>query len=162
MVCRSRRVLVVDDDPDARELVSLVLEQAGAEVTRAGDGLTALRVASERQPDLVITDIEMPRMDGVELARQLRNCSATKGIPIVMVTGTSIDDLTGHAEAVGCSTVVPKPCAPDTLVGIVNRHIGRRWEDGCAEQRHPFLPIFPERRGSQQPVVLASRHSRID
>jgi two-component system chemotaxis response regulator CheY len=140
-------VLVVDDDPDARELFSLVLEQAGAEVTRAGDGLTALRVVSERQPDLVITDIEMPRMDGVELTRQLRNRSATRRIPIVVVTGTPIDDLTGHARAVGCSTLVPKPCAPEMLVGIVNRHIGRRWDDGDAAEGHPFLPIFPERRG---------------
>ena len=148
MANRSRRVLVVDDDPDARELFSLVLEQAGAEVTRADNGLTALRVVSERHPDLVITDIEMPRMNGVELTRQLRNRSATKAIPIVVVTGTSIDDLPGHARAVGCSTVVPKPCAPDMLVGIVNRHIGRRREDGGAEQAHPFLPIFPERRGS--------------
>jgi two-component system chemotaxis response regulator CheY len=148
MANRSRRVLVVDDDPDARELFSQVLEQAGAEVTRADDGLTALRVASERQPDLVITDIEMPRMNGVELTRQLRNRSATKAIPIVVVTGAAIDDLTGHARAVGCSTVVPKPCAPDLLVGIVNRHIGRRREDGHPGQAHPFLPIFPERRGS--------------
>jgi two-component system cell cycle response regulator DivK len=148
MANRSRRVLVVDDDPDARELFSLVLEQAGAEVTRADDGLTALRAASERHPDLVITDIEMPGMNGVELARQLRNRSATRAIPIVVVTGGSIEDLTGHAQAVGCNTVVPKPCAPDTLVRIVNRHIGRRREDGRAEQAHPFLPIFPERRGS--------------
>ena len=148
MANRSRRVLVVDDDPDARELFSLVLEQAGAEVTRADDGVTALRVASERHADLVITDIEMPGMNGVELTRQLRNRSATKAIPIVVVTGASIDDLKGHARAVGCSTVVPKPCAPDMLVGIVNRHIGRRREDGRAEQAHPFLPIFPERRGS--------------
>jgi CheY-like chemotaxis protein len=158
---KSRRVLIVDDDPDARELFSMVLEQAGAEVTRAGDGLSALKVASERQPDLVITDIEMPRMDGVELTRQLRNRSATKAIPIVVVTGTPIDDLSGHARAVGYSTVVPKPCAADTLVGIVNRHIGRRWEDGRGElgrscrrgsrlelEEHPFLPIYPERRGA--------------
>jgi CheY-like chemotaxis protein len=145
---RSRHVLVVDDDPDALELFSLVLEQAGAEVTRADNGLTALQVVSERHPDLVITDIEMPRMNGVELTRQLRNRSATKAIPIVIVTGASIDDLPGHARAVGCSTVVPKPCAPDMLVGIVNRHIGRRRDDGSAEQAHPLLPIFPERRSS--------------
>jgi two-component system chemotaxis response regulator CheY len=148
MAKASRRVLVVDDDPDARELFSLVLEQAGAEVTRAADGFTALRAVSERHPDLVITDIEMPRMNGVELTRQLRNRSATKAIPIVVITGTSMDDLTGHARAVGCSTVVPKPCAPELLVGIVNRHIGRRREDGGAEEEHPFLPLFPERRGS--------------
>jgi two-component system cell cycle response regulator DivK len=130
-----RDILIVDDDRDARELFSIVLEDAGATVAIAEDGESGLRAALEWTPDLVVTDIAMPRMDGMHLIRQLRQRESTKRIPIVAVTGHDAADLPEMARLAGCSEVVPKPCSPETLIDLINRHIGRREGD---RSRAPF------------------------
>lgn len=124
-----RKVLIVDDDRDARELFTFVLEDAGATVALAEDGVTGLRAALERQPDLVLTDIAMPRMDGINMVRRLREQECTRGIPVVAVTGHVVADLPERARQAGCAEVVSKPCSPDALVALVNRYIGRRVSD---------------------------------
>jgi two-component system, cell cycle response regulator DivK len=124
-----RKVLIVDDDRDARELFTFVLEDAGATVALAEDGVTGLRAALERQPDLVLTDIAMPRMDGINMVRRLREQECTRTIPVVAITGHVVADLPERAREAGCAEVVPKPCSPDDLVDIVNRYIGRRASD---------------------------------
>jgi two-component system cell cycle response regulator DivK len=124
-----RKVLIVDDDRDARELFTFVLEDAGATVALAEDGVTGLRAALERQPDLVLTDIAMPRMDGINMVRRLREQECTRTIPVVAITGHVVADLPERAREAGCAEVVPKPCSPDDLVDLVNRYIGRRASD---------------------------------
>jgi two-component system, cell cycle response regulator DivK len=121
-----RDILIVDDDRDARELFSIVLEDAGATVAIAEDGESGLRAALECKPDLVVTDIAMPRMDGIHMVRQLRQWERTKRIPVVAVTGHAVADVPEMAREAGCAEVVPKPCSPETLVDLINRHIGRR------------------------------------
>ena len=81
------RILVVDDEPAQRFLLRRIFERAGHEVTDAGDGAAALRAARESPPDLVVTDMMMPVMDGNELIRRLRSEPATAGIPILATTG---------------------------------------------------------------------------
>lgn len=81
------RILVVDDEPDERFLLRRVFERAGHEVTDAADGAAALAIARELLPDLVVTDMRMPVMDGAELIRRLRADPATDGIPILASTG---------------------------------------------------------------------------
>jgi len=130
-----RKVLIVDDDRDARELFTFVLEDAGATVALAEDGITGLRAALERQPDLVLTDIAMPRMDGINMVRRLREQECTRTIPVVAITGHVVADLPERAREAGCAEVIPKPCSPDALVEIVNRYIGRRASDH--EPDHP-------------------------
>jgi len=138
-----RKVLIVDDDRDARELFTFVLEDAGATVALAEDGVTGLRAALERQPDLVLTDIAMPRMDGINMVRRLREQERTRTIPIVAVTGHVVADLPERARQAGCAKVVSKPCSPDTLVELVNRYIGRRAGDRspgeAGRRRRPSL-----------------------
>jgi CheY-like chemotaxis protein len=141
-----RDILIVDDDRDTRELFSLVLQDAGATVAIAEDGESGLRAALESTPDLVVTDLSMPRMDGIDMVRHLRELERTKGIPIVAVTGHVVADMPQIARQAGCSEVVPKPCSPDALVHLVNRHIGRREGDRAPATVHPPRPLMVERR----------------
>jgi len=92
------RILVVDDEPDQRFLLRRIFERAGHEVTEAGDGAAALRMARESVADLVVTDMMMPIMDGAELIRCLRGGPATAHIPILAATGDA--HLAGGADAV--------------------------------------------------------------
>ena len=81
------RILVVDDEPDQRFLLRRILQRAGHEVTEANDGAAALRAVRESAPDLVVTDVMMPVMNGVELIRCLRGDPATAHIPILAASG---------------------------------------------------------------------------
>ena len=107
------RILVVDDEPTHRILLRKIFERAGHEVSDASDGAAALRAARESPPDLVVTDMMMPVMDGPELIRQLRAEPATAGIPIVAASGDS------HL-AVGADAVVPKPYSWQHLVEVAD------------------------------------------
>ena len=92
------RILVVDDEPDQRFLLRRIFERAGHEVSDATDGAAALRAVRESAPDLVVTDMMMPVMSGVELVRCLRGDPATAHIPILAASGDS--HLAGAADAV--------------------------------------------------------------
>ncbi len=92
------RILVVDDEPDERFLLRRLFERAGHEVTDAADGSAALAIVRESHPDLVVTDMMMPVMDGVELIRRLHGDPATAGIPILASTGDP--DRAGNADVV--------------------------------------------------------------
>jgi len=107
------RILVVDDEPDERFLVGRALRKQGHDVTVAGNGAAGLKVAQEQIPDLVVTDIMMPVMDGVEFMRQLRGDPATAGIPILAATGDTY--LAGAADA-----VLAKPYDDLRLITLVN------------------------------------------
>jgi CheY-like chemotaxis protein len=96
------RILVVDDESDQRFLLRTIFERAGHEVSDAGDGAAALRAVRESAPDLVVTDMMMPVMDGVEFIRRLRGDPATAHIPVLAATGNP--ELAGAADA-----VAPKP-----------------------------------------------------
>src|SRR6516225_9367623 len=91
-----RRILVVDDEPTIREVVSEYLEVEGFEVMRAATGLEALNLAAARPPDLVVLDVMLPGIDGIEVCRRLRAASA---VPILMLTARSdeTDKLIGFA-----------------------------------------------------------------
>ncbi len=106
------RILVVDDEPDERFLVGRVLRREGHEVTVAGNGAAALEAVRECPPDLVVTDIMMPVMDGVELIRRLRGDPVTAAIPLLAASGDP--RLAGAADA-----VLAKPYENHQLVEIV-------------------------------------------
>lgn len=89
---------MVDDEPDQRFLLRRIFERAGYEVTEAGDGAAALGMVRESAPDLVVTDMMMPVMDGAELIRCLRGAPATAHIPVLAASGDG--HLAGAADAV--------------------------------------------------------------
>ena len=116
------RILIVDDEPDLRFLLRRILETAGHEVSEAGNGADALTSVRRTRPDVVVTDMMMPVMDGVELIRRLRGDPTMKDIPIVAVSGH------GHL-AVQADTVVAKPFHPHALLAAVNAVLARKAEN---------------------------------
>jgi CheY-like chemotaxis protein len=120
---RVPRILVVDDEPDQRFLLRRIFERAGHEVTDAADGAAALEAVRQSSPDLVVTDMMMPVMDGPELIRRLRCEPATAAIPILAASGDT--HLAGAADE-----VVPKPYDWRHLVavaeGLLNTGSGLR------------------------------------
>jgi CheY-like chemotaxis protein len=113
------RILVVDDEPDLRFLLRRIFEAAGHEVSEAGNGADALTVVRRSRPDLIVTDMMMPVMDGVELIRRLRGDPTMRDIPIVAVSGHG--HLAAHADA-----VVSKPFHPNALLAAVNALLARK------------------------------------
>jgi len=130
------RILLVEDDAATREMFSGVLKDAGMDVVEAADGVIAFDAASGLSPDLVITDIAMPRMDGIELTRALRLLSSTERVPIIAVTGELA--VFARARDAGCTAVVSKPCAARDLVRLVEHFIGRDHESRAVEALTPW------------------------
>jgi len=122
------KILVVDDEPDALELVAFNLKQAGLEVVTADDGAAALKRAREVVPDLILLDLMLPEVDGLEVCKQLRRDPATSSIPIIMVTAKAaeIDRVLGLE--LGADDYVTKPFSPRELVLRIKNLIRRRTE----------------------------------
>ncbi len=109
-------VLVVDDSLTARRMLSIGLADAGYRVRTAIDGLDAVEAIEESLPDLVVTDLEMPRMNGLELAAHLRGDARTTDLPVLMVTSRSTDKHRGQATASGINAFITKPYANEELL----------------------------------------------
>ena len=112
---RPPRVLLVEDDRDTREMYSEYLRFSGMDVTQARNGRGALERAAAWPPDVVVTDIAMPEMDGLELARRLRGQAATRYVPIIAVSGQASE----RAREAGADVVLDKPCEPDRLLHVI-------------------------------------------
>ena len=91
----------------------------GLRVTVAGTAAEALRACSSERPDIVVTDLTLPDMDGLALAQALGRDSSTAGIPVVALTGRSGDADMAHASAAGVRRVIVKPCPPDSLAAAI-------------------------------------------
>jgi CheY-like chemotaxis protein len=120
------RILVVDDSVVVRRMVGLVLEREGHEVSFAVDGQEGLRAAERIGPDLLITDLEMPELDGIGLVRALRADPALAAIPIVLLTASGDETkhhAAGEADVDGFAT---KPVRSTELVGLVGTLLGGR------------------------------------
>lgn len=117
----SAHVLAVDDDPLIRRLVQLNLTRAGFRVTTAGDGVEALAQLETEVPDLVVLDITMPHMDGIELLRRLKANPRTEQVPVVMLTAKAQDQDVFEAERSGASCYLNKPFHPTELLDAIRR-----------------------------------------
>ena len=119
-------VLVADDDPDILTLVGFRLERAGYDVLPARDGEEALALALERQPDLAVLDVMMPKLDGYEVTQRLRDNAATSGMPVILLTARVQEaDITRGFEA-GADDYIKKPFSPQELRARVQAILGRR------------------------------------
>jgi two-component system phosphate regulon response regulator PhoB len=117
-------VLVADDDPDILALVRLRLERDGYEVLSAPDGETAFDLAIARMPDLALLDVMMPRLDGYELTRRLRDHGPTAGIPIILLTARVQEPDVAQGLAAGADDYVTKPFSPQALGERVQAVLG--------------------------------------
>jgi CheY-like chemotaxis protein len=118
------RILVVDDDIDACEAISLALQHAGYAVETAASGPDALAIVAVRRPDLLLTDLVMPNMDGVELIRRVRALDAqspgARQLPVVLATGVETGNMCTAAPAYGAVACVAKPINLDDLLWIID------------------------------------------
>jgi two-component system chemotaxis response regulator CheY len=119
-------ILIVDDSPSMRRMVSAALTEAGHKVREAEDGNKALALARSGAADLVVSDMNMPGMNGIELVGQLRSLPAYRTTPILMLTTETSEDMKGRARNAGANGWIVKPFDPDRLVGIVSRLLGVR------------------------------------
>ena len=113
------KLLVVDDSLSARKTLAMLLEDSGYEVMTAIDGLDALNQVRKNKPDVVLTDMEMPRMGGVELASVLKNRAETQDVPVIMITSRSTEKHRQEAEAAGIETYLTKPWTENQLLDEV-------------------------------------------
>jgi two-component system phosphate regulon response regulator PhoB len=115
------RVLIVDDDADTLRLYGFALRMFGFDVTAAGSAHEALRAVAVRAPSIVVTDLAMPGMDGIEFCRVLKSSAETRDIPVLAVSGQAIDSMKAEARAAGCRDVLMKPCDPATLFDAITK-----------------------------------------
>jgi two-component system phosphate regulon response regulator PhoB len=108
-------VLLAEDDEDVRALAELVLRREGYDVTAVSDGQAALEAAGERTPSVAVLDVSMPRMDGLETARRLRERAETREVPIMLLTARVTDADRARGRAAGVDAQLDKPFSPAVL-----------------------------------------------
>ena len=109
------RVLIADDDADILALVAFRLERSGYEVLQATDGEEALRLAVEESPDLAVLDVMMPKMDGYEVTRRIRDNEATSNMPVILLTARAQQSDVDQGMLAGADDYVKKPFSPQEL-----------------------------------------------
>ena len=115
-------VMVVDDSLTVRKITSRMLTREGYEVATAKDGVDALQQLQDMKPDCILLDVEMPRMDGFEFARNVRVDEATRGIPIIMITSRTADKHRNHALEIGVNEYMGKPYQEEQLLALIKRY----------------------------------------
>lgn len=118
-----QKLLIVEDDLTVREMLALVLGEAGYCVITADDGAAGLAQARAEQPDLILTDIEMPNLDGIQMIRRLRQEPACQAIPVVVLSAVHTGILT-QAVAAGANEAMAKPVRLVSLVRLVRQILG--------------------------------------
>ena len=119
------RILAVDDSPTIRALVSKALRNAGFDVFLAVDGVDGVGALSEADPHLIITDINMPRMDGFGLIENVRATGAYADVPILVLTTESGADLKARARSAGATGWIVKPFEDECLIAVIDKVLGR-------------------------------------
>jgi len=117
-------ILAVDDSPSIRSMVCFTLKSAGYEVIEAVDGVDALNKAKAKAMDLVLTDQNMPHMDGLGLVRALRQLPAYRSSPILILTTESGADMKSQGKAAGATGWLVKPFDPHRLIEVVQKLLG--------------------------------------
>ena len=119
-----KTVLALDDSASVRQMVKLTLSAAGYTVVEAVDGLDGLTKAKATSCQMVVTDLNMPNMDGLAFIRELRQVPAYKGVPIVFLTTESDDAVKQAAKAAGATGWITKPFKPEQLTAVAKKLLG--------------------------------------
>ncbi len=120
----SRTILAVDDSASVRLMVSFTLQQNGYRVIEAADGRDGLAKLKDEQVDMVITDLNMPNMDGIGLIRSIRENPDSQYTPVIMLTTESHEGRRHEARAAGATGWIVKPFRPEQLLAVVRKVIG--------------------------------------
>ena len=120
----SKTILAVDDSASIRQMVAFTLKSSGYEVVEAIDGMDGLEKAKSKTFNLILTDQNMPRMDGLNLIKNLRAMAQYKSTPILMLTTESSDAMKAQGKAAGATGWLVKPFDPQKLVDVVKKVIG--------------------------------------
>jgi DNA-binding response OmpR family regulator len=118
-------VLIAEDDEDILELVAVLLEEQGYEIARASDGQEALGLISARRPDLAVLDVRMPKLDGFEVSRRIRESGDTRELPVILLTALVRDEDVELGFDAGATDYLKKPFSPDELVSRIETILGR-------------------------------------
>ena len=118
------KILAVDDSASMRQMVSFTLQGAGYDVIEACDGQDAFNKAKDGSVDLVLSDVNMPIMDGITLIKNLRTLPSYKFTPILMLTTESAADKKGEGKAAGATGWIVKPFNPDQLLSTIKKVLG--------------------------------------
>lgn len=117
-------IMTADDSASVRQMVSFTLKQNGYDVLEAVDGKDALTKLGSQKVDMLITDLNMPNLDGLGLIRGVRSGSMNKFIPIVMLTTESQDSKKGEGKAAGATGWIVKPFKPEQLIAVIKKVLG--------------------------------------
>ena len=117
------KILVIEDNEQNLYLTTFILEKHGYEVIQAREGGEGIRLAGECMPHLILLDIQLPEMDGYEVAHALRKNPTLDGVPIVAVTSYAMVGDRERVLAAGCTGYIEKPINPDTFVAQVEAHL---------------------------------------
>ena len=121
----SAHILTVDDSASLRMAINIALSGAGYDVTEAEDGVDGINKANAGQFDLIVTDLNMPNMDGLTMIKELRAMPAYCGTPIIFLTTESDDAMKQQAKAAGATGWLVKPFVPDQLIRVARKVLGR-------------------------------------
>jgi len=120
----SKTILTVDDSASIRQMVAMTLKSAGHEVLEAGNGAEGYDKATANTVDAIITDLNMPVMNGIEFIRKYRQHPASKGVPIILLTTESDEELKRQAKEAGATGWIVKPFKQDQLLAVVKKVTG--------------------------------------
>jgi two-component system, cell cycle response regulator DivK len=118
-------ILVVEDDPETRRFYTEAFSRGGWTVEQAHNGFQALEKALASPPDVILTDIAVPGIDGIELCRRLRASAATRAVPVLAITGYGDRRYPDRATEAGANRVLTKPCDADQLIREANQLLAR-------------------------------------
>ena len=156
-------ILLVEDDRDSNEMHAAALRRAGFRVTQAHDGLEAWRAVLAHPPHLVVTDLSVPGLDGVELCRRVRSIQRTASLPMITVTGLAASSDEPAAADAGFDEVLTKPCTPATLLDAICRALERSAERRARAQaqRARSVALMNPSRARRGPIPIESGPKKV-
>lgn len=127
-------ILIVDDNEDIRGMIAIALKKRGYSVITADNGVEAVLLAAKSLPELILMDINMPELDGLEATSQIRSAPAEKRIPVIALTAHALPDDSTRALAAGCDAFHPKPVDFELLFEQMNQLIEGSQGDASTER----------------------------
>ncbi|HAF62237.1 MAG TPA: response regulator [Anaerolineaceae bacterium] len=125
-----QQILIIEDNEQNLYLVTFILEKYGYEVIQARNGKEGIETAKNIMPDMILLDIQLPVMDGYEVARELKKCMGKKNIPVIAITSYAMTGDREKALEAGCTDYITKPIDPDTFILSIQQHLADRFSEG--------------------------------